>query len=69
MSDKPSRERISMAAILLRNSGYPDVCAYLMAKDKKESHRTNKGKRKVMLAKYNGKAGTVWIDSELLKDK
>lgn len=47
MSDKPSRERISMVAIWARNNGYPDVCAWMLARDKETAHkpRANKAKR------------------------
>lgn len=40
MSDIPSRDRISMAAILVRNAGYPDVCAWMLTRDKQAAHKT-----------------------------
>lgn len=66
-NDKPTVERISLAAILLRNSGYPDVAAFLMAKDKTTRKGTNKGKRVVFVGKeVRGKSQKFYVDTEML---
>ena len=68
MSETPSRDRISEAAILVRNAGYPDVCKWMLARDKKAAHAPRKGKRVVFVGtEIRGKAQKFYIDSELLK--
>ena len=58
MSDKPSRDRISMAAILLRNKGYDDVAKWLMARDAKTAKKPRKqtAKRVDVADRYGNKA-------------
>lgn len=46
MPDKPTTARISLAAILLRNAGYPDVAKFLLAKEKRAAHGTRPAKAK-----------------------
>lgn len=66
MSDTPSRDRISQAAILVRNAGFPDVCKWMLAKDQRAAKGTRKGKRVVLLAHVKGKSGKFFIDSDFL---
>jgi hypothetical protein len=54
MNDTPSRARISAAAILVRNAGYPDVCKWMMARDKKQAHASTGRKRQAVVTR-NGK--------------
>ncbi len=35
-TDKPTLKRISEAAIIVRNAGYPDVAAWIMSKELRE---------------------------------
>lgn len=64
MSDKPTRTRISEAAILVRNAGYPDVCKWMMARDKQQAHTPTKRKRKMEVAMHGKRVrgGKVFID-------
>ena len=39
---KPPRDRISAVAILARNAGFPDVAAWLMARDKETARKPRK---------------------------
>lgn len=41
------RDRISLVALWARSNGYPDVCAWMLAKDKGQAHkpRANRAKR------------------------
>lgn len=67
MTNKPTIERISLAAIFLRNHDFPDVAAFLMAKDKTARKGTRKGKRVVFVGKeLRGKAQRFYIDADLL---
>lgn len=64
MGDNPTRDRISEAAILVRNAGYPDVCKWMMARDKKQAHPPTKRKRKMEVALHGKRVrgGKVFID-------
>lgn len=72
MSDKPSRARISEAAILVRNAGFPDVCAWMMARDKVQSHTTRGRKRNAEVTREGrkvkgGKTKQINWDNDQIK--
>ena len=67
MKDADFTARVMAACQLLKTNGYEDVAGLLASKElSKRRADAPKRKRKVVVGKYRGKRGQMWIDPALL---
>lgn len=68
----PTRERITDAALVLQQRGFSDVVKWMLARDKKQSHKPRSRRRtRVHVAdRYGNKArgGEGYVNKELLDE-